>query len=413
MKSIIFKLQALAILSSLFCTVASKHWVQNQCHVPINLTLYNNTKLPDPFTFAGGGAKTSNASQWDCRRKQIGALLQKYELGHLPPKPASLTANITTSNATYLGTNYTTNNLNIQVTDRNKTISFSASIIWPTTGEGPWPAVIAYAAPSIPIPSNIATINLDNDDIAQQNDASSRGIGKFYDLYGINATASAMTAWAWAVSRIIDALESLPISEAKINTTRLGMTGCSRNGKGALVAGAFEPRIRLTIPQESGSGGDACWRLSDAEQAAGYVVQTSSEIVNENVWFSTEFDNFAQYKTDLLPFDHHMLAGMIAPRAMLAIENTAYVWLSPQSSYGCMTAARKVWDALGVSDRMGFTQDGNHSHCAFSADQQPELTAFFDRFLLDAEGVNTTVFKTTNETFDEARWIDWTVPKLY
>ncbi len=77
-----------------------------------------------------------------------------------------------------------------------------------------------------------------------------------------------------------------------------------------------------------------------------------------------------------------------------------------------MSAARKVWSALGVEDYMGFSQDGNHSHCAFPAEQQPELTAFFDRFLLDKSGVDTDVFKTTNMTFDEKKWIDWSVPKL-
>jgi hypothetical protein len=113
-----------------------------------------------------------------------------------------------------------------------------------------------------------------------------------------------------------------------IDLQRLAVTGCSRNGKGALVAGAFDERIALTIPQESGSGGDACRRLSDAEQAAGNVVQTASEIVNENVWFSLSFNHFANNR-DFLPFDHYMLAGTIAPRGLLAIENMAYEWLSP------------------------------------------------------------------------------------
>ena len=65
-----------------------------------------------------------------------------------------------------------------------------------------------------------------------------------------------MTAWVWGVSRIIDALELSP--HANINLNKLAVTGCSRDGKGALMAGAFETRIALTIPQESGSGGDTC-----------------------------------------------------------------------------------------------------------------------------------------------------------
>ncbi|PMD29098.1 carbohydrate esterase family 15 protein [Hyaloscypha variabilis F] len=379
---------------------------QNFGGIPKDFKLVKDTKLPDPFLFTDG-TQVQSSDDWECRQQQIKELILRYELGYLPPKPDSLTANLTATTIKYGNLTIPTHNLNINATNGGTTISFSASIQYPASGQGPYPAVIAYGGPSIHVPPSVATIFLDNDLIAQQNSNASRGIGLFYDLYGVNATASAMTAWA--VSRIIDALETMP--EANINTTRLAVTGCSRNGKGALVAGALDERITLTIPQESGSGGDACWRLSDAEQAAGYVVQTSTEIVRENVWFSLTVDEFAPHNTSWLPFDHHMLAGLIAPRALLAIENTAYVWLSPQSSYGCMTAAHKIWEALGVPQNMGFTQDGNHSHCAFPAEQQPELTAFFERFLLD-EMVDTTVFKTTNETFNETEWIDWEVPKL-
>jgi len=85
---------------------------------------------------------------------------------------------------------------------------------------------------------------------------------------------------AWGLSRIIDALEIT--SSARINTSKIGGTGCSRNGKGALVAGAFEPRIVLAI-QESGSGGSAYWRLSNSQKAVRQNVQTASEIVTENI----------------------------------------------------------------------------------------------------------------------------------
>lgn len=43
-----------------------------------------------------------------------------------------------------------------------------------------------------------------------------------------------MIAWAWGVSALIDTLEDS--SDANIDTTKLGVTGCSRNGKGALGA---------------------------------------------------------------------------------------------------------------------------------------------------------------------------------
>jgi hypothetical protein len=252
-------------------------------------------------------------------------------------------------------------------------------------------------------------INFNNDEMAAQVSTSSRGQGKFYDLYGSSHTASAMTAWAWGVSRIVDAIEIT--SAANINPKRLGVTGCSRNGKGALVAGAFEERIALTIPQESGSGGSACWRLSDAMKNSGTNVQTASEIIGENVWFSKTFEGYVN-SVSRLPFDHHELAGLVAPRGLYVIENTSMEWLGNMSCYGCMKAAHMIYEALGVSDAMGFSQVGGHNHCQFPSSQQSELTAFVNKYLLD-QSTSTSVFKTDGTfTFNQAQWIDWTVPTL-
>lgn len=139
-------------------------------------------------------------------------------------------------------------------------------------------------------------------------------------------------------------------------------------------------------------------------------MQTLAEIVTENVWFSQDFEEFVN-KTDLLPMDHHILAGMIAPRGLISFENTAYEWLSPMSSLGCMTAAQKIFQALGVPNNLGFSQVGNHSHCMFPVEQNPDLTAFIDRFLLGQNSTNTTIFKS-QQTFNESQWINWPVPDL-
>ena len=257
-------------------------------------------------------------------------------------------------------------------------------------------------------------MDYDNSGMAEQNDQSSRGVGLFFDLYGANATASSMTAWVWGVSRIIDALETT--KGVNINTKKIAVTGCSRNGKGALMAGAFEDRIALTIPQESGSGGDTCWRLSKFEQDSGSVVQEAVEIVQENVWFSTNFDNFV-HNISVLPYDHHMLAALVAPRPMISYENTDFVWLSPLSGFGCMTAAHTVWEAMGVADRHGFVQVGGHAHCAFPSNLTDGLFAFFDKFLLETDtNADTNIF-TTNDVFngtvwDASEWINWKTPRL-
>jgi len=186
--------------------------------------------LPDPFLFTSGQNVTTFA-EWNCRRAEIGSLFQQYELGTLPSKPSMLNAS------------FASNNLTINASDGGKSISFTMPITFPNSSSGspPFAAMITYGPPTIPIPPNIAVIEFDNSAMALQDNTSSRGVGQFYDLYGNDSTASAMMAWSWGVSRIIDALEMT--DSAQINTARIGVTGCSRDGKGALVAGAFEERI--------------------------------------------------------------------------------------------------------------------------------------------------------------------------
>jgi hypothetical protein len=304
------------------------------------------------------------------------------------------------------------NTLTVNVSEGGKSISFSATVSVPS-GTGPFPAIIGVGGISIPQPSGVAVINFNNNDIALQNDGSSRGQGKFYTLYGANHSAGAMTAWAWGISRIIDVLETVPSSTSRIDLTKLAVSGCSRNGKGAMVAGAFETRIALTIPQESGSGGAGCWRVSDRMLSNGIDTQTASEIVQENVWFSPNFNAFVN-QVNNLPFDHHLLAALVAPRALLMIDNTGIDWLGPESVWGCMSTANKVWQALGIADHMGVSQVGNHNHCAFPGNEQGDLDAFVNKFL-KGQSTNTNILKTdgaNNLGFVESQWVNWQVPTL-
>jgi hypothetical protein len=249
-------------------------------------------------------------------------------------------------------------------------------------------------------------INFNCDDMAAQVSTGSRGQGKFYDLYGSGASAGAMTAWAWGVSRVIDALEVT--SSAKIDTTRIGVTGCSRNGKGALLAGAFDTRIVLTLPQESGAGGSACWRISDYLKGQGENIQTASEIIGEDPWFSSNFNNYVNQVT-VLPFDHHSIAALVAPRGLFVIDNNID-WLGPESCFGCMTTGHFAYQALGVPDNMGYSQIGAHTHCAFPSNQQSQLNAFVQKFLL-GQSTNTAIFQS-DFAFSQSQWVDWTVPTL-
>jgi len=203
-------------------------------------------------------------------------------------------------------------------------------------------------------------------------------------------------------------------SAARIDPTRVAVSGCSRNGKGALVAGAFEPRIVLTIPQESGSGGTDTWRISDSILHNGTSTQTASEIIQENVWFSTNFNQFATTSVNKLPFDHHLLMGMVAPRGLFVIDQVGIDWLGPFSSYGGLVSAHTIWTALGAPTAMGYSQAASHVHCSFPSTQQTQLNAFINKFLF-GQSTNTSITETAGGyqfAVPNAQWAPWTPPTL-
>jgi len=370
---------------------------QAACSAPASVAAVSTSKLPDPFTSASGKKITTKAD-FECRKREISKAFQQYELGELPPAPESVKATVTATG------------ISVVVSNGGKSVTISATIRKPAAGgAGPLPAIIAVGGSSLPVPAGVATINFGNDACAAQSGSSSRGKGLFYDLFGSGHSAGALTAWAWCVGRIIDGLEQVGAASSGIDTKRLGVTGCSRNGKGAFIIGAFNDRIALTLPQESGSGGAACWRISDQQKSAGKNIQTAGQIVGENVWFSKNLNTYTS-KVTTIPEDHHMLAALVAPRGLYVIENDID-WLGPVSTTGCMKAGRLIYKALGVPTAMGFSLVGGHSHCQFPSSQQTELTSYINKYLLGTGPDPPAIEKSTASVAADA-WADWQVPTL-
>lgn len=396
--------------------VASVEERGNDCPVPeleIVLNLDEEPRLPDPFLSLDSGARISSQHEWTCRRAEISAQVQEYELGPKPPPPETVSAALEADRLT------------VTVTDGGASVSFGATIQWPETGTAPFPMMITLGGGTSLDGGGaisglgVAMVALDHDDVAAQVGPGSRGQGKFYTLYP-DHPAGAMMAWAWGASRLIDAIEAFP--EANLDPRRVGVTGCSRNGKGALVVGAFDERIALTLPQESGAGGSALWRLSDVHQQAwidgGMVpeygaVQTLAAIVGENVWFRDTFRQFANRVTRL-PFDHHMVMGLVAPRALLVIDNTDQYWLDREGSHFGAVVARDIWAALGIASHMGGSQVGGHGHCQnVPAAQLDEVNAYVSRFLVGGGTAPPDVLYSDGNFPDiRAMWVDWEPPTL-
>ncbi|KAK4173702.1 putative carbohydrate esterase family 15 protein [Triangularia setosa] len=298
-------------------------------------------------------SKVTTKDAWACRRYEISALFQAYELGPLPPPVESVSATV-----------------------QGQILSFAPSIRLPSCN-GPFSAIIALVSASIPVPSNVALIMLNNEEIAAT-DPREGAIFLTFTALGPTTT--------------------------KINPKQVGVTRCSRNGKGAFVSGAFDSRIRLTR--------NGFWRMVANMKKNGTKVEDASQIVNGDQWFSTEFSKYVNGWGNL-PLDHHFLAGLVAPRGLLVIENSGIDYLGRVSTYGCASAGRLIYAAFLSERHMGFAQVAHgSSHCQLPVGLRGDVTAYIDWWLLD-RSTSVNIFKTDKTyNFHLRRWVNWGVPTL-
>ena len=351
--------------------------------------------LPDPFLWSGSEwERSTRYEDWNQRRAEIGWEIQHYEIG---PKPLVCRDSVSAR--------YADSVLTVIVRHNGRQLQLTSRIVLPE-GKGPFPAIIGMNRGSGSLPEalftdrNIALITFAHNQVTTY--YKHQNSDPFYQLYPeLNVENSGQyAAWAWGVSRILDGLE-LCQATLPIDLAHVGVTGCSYAGKMALFAGAFDERIALTIAQESGGGGVAAWRVSET---LGKVETLGATDRN---WFADHMFAFSGSNTAKLPFDHHELCAMIAPRALFVLGNPDYTWLADTSGYVSIQAARKVYETFGIEDRCGFTIVGGHPHCQLPIDQAPEVEAFVDRFLLGDNRANTLRTKSQFEHIDLSRWITW------
>ena len=351
------------------------------------------TTLPDPFAWADGSGRSTDFKDWERHRFEIARQLQHYELG-MKPVVSKDSIEATLINDT----------LRVVVHENGETLLLTAPIKYPE-GNGPFPAIIGIGRPTGSLPvqlfdkRRIAQITFNFTQVMSH--TQKRGNEPINRLYPDQTDMGAYCAWPWGISRLIDGLDKVG-KKSRIDLSHLAVSGCSFAGKMALFAGAFDERIALTIAQEPGGGGVDAWRVSETLGNVETLGRTSY------AWFLESMRQFAGKNVNRLPIDHHELAALIAPRALLVLGNTDYEWLAEESNYVSCQAARMVWKAFGIEDRMGFSIQGGHMHCMLPESQYPEVEAFIDKFLLGKTDVDTFVSKADMfEDVDYLKWMPW------
>jgi hypothetical protein len=388
--------------------------------------------LPDPFLF-NDGFRRPWFHDWERRRNEIMASVEKYEIG---PKPDCHDCTIT---ATYTppAAGSSTGSLVVNVTRNGMTLTLTSGVFIPQgMGNSPFPALIpmeiasfSFGGPTFNFPPPpqpdygslpasvftglpIATVGYVSTQVAGLTFGEENHTGDpFYLLYpelcaglGCTGTSNSGTyaAWSWGVSRLIDGMEIAThqaTNPLPIDMKHLGVTGCSFAGKMALFAGALDERIALTIAQENGGGGAPAYRISHEIEAQGTVEDVDDESLD---WFGGQLEQFAGANVYKLPTDHHELMALIAPRALLETGNTEFYYLSNGSNYISARATQKIFNTLGIGDRFGFYIDGNHAHCGTLPAESAPITAFVNKFMLGQASTNTDVevFPNPADTVD-------------
>ncbi len=356
--------------------------------------------LPDPFAWAAdplglNPARSTDFNDWSHHRAEFKAQIEHYEIGTKPAvDPSQVQASYNASNRT----------LSVTVTVGTESVTLTSQITFPS-GTGPFPVVIGMNGNSLPASAfssrNIARMQFNANQVTTYGGpAITDAFFRLYPTQNLDNTGQ-YAAWSWGVSRLIDGLFMLQ-DQIPIDVSRIAVTGCSYAGKMALFAGAFDERIALTIPQESGGGGATSWRYSYTMTGVEGLSQTSHE------WFAEQMFTFGS-NVSRLPVDHHMLCAMVAPRALFFTGNAPYVWLAGESSYVLGKSVRQIYETLGISDRFGFAITSGHDHCAFPASLNASLGYFLDRFLLGDNTLNQEVeiFPNDYEIVDYERWYNW------
>ncbi len=351
--------------------------------------------LNDPFVWSDESGRSTDFSDWIHRRAEIKAEIEHYEIGEKPARPDTITA---TYSAGTPGT------LRVYVTANGYTLTLTSQVYLPA-GSGPFPAVIGMNSNNGSVPStvftnrNIARIRFNANNVTTY--GNPQPTNPYYQLYPhLNPSNTGQySAWAWGVSRLIDGLELLQ-NVLPIDLEHIAVTGCSYAGKMALFAGAFDERVALTIAQESGGGGAPAWRVSET---LGNVETIGNTDYN---WFRDDLRQFIPLPAKL-PYDHHELMAMVAPRALLVTGNTDYEWLANPSCYASARATQRIYENFGIGDRFGFYIDGGHFHCAIPSSQLPSVEAFVDKFMLGDMTANTDVHVHPYPDYNYERWTQW------
>ncbi len=344
---------------------SSLGWGPGQAWKPVST-------LPNPFIFLDGSLVAS-PQDWLRRRQELATLAEYYVFGCVQT-PDAVSYQINPSNV---------HDCTIIMQHEGRTAGFHMTVHIPTHGHdtsitGPYPAFIFIGMPAASAQKaalsqrGYAVIEMAASPI-YSDDATRSGAYTTLWPYQAQDTLSdsgALRAWAWGVSRILDVLALGAYPE--INRAQTIVTGVSRYGKAALLAAAFDARIAIAVPVDTGQAGASSFRYNvegrlyhDAGHPFAAGMGRSEKISNMmgglSHWFSSRITEFVDREA-WLPFDSHSILALVAPRPLFVFAGEEFDWLCAPSTVLSCTAAQEVYEFLGAGDAIALNvRKGPHA----------------------------------------------------
>ena len=319
-------------------------WLRQTGNMPPNFdALPSIPYLPDPLHFESG-KEVKSPQDWPRRRQALLVTFQQYILGTFPPSPGNTRAGDIRSHEE---AGSLIDELVLEFGPNYKA-KLRLELIIPK-GEGPFPVFLTQATHRqwalVAVSRGYIGCVYAGADSADDTEAW-KGIWPEHDW-------SKLTRRAWAASRCIDYLHTLPV----VDTNRIALAGHSRNGKTSLIAAAIDLRINAVISSSSGAGGACSWRLF-SESQFGEGIELITRTFPD--WFHPRLRFFAG-RENKLPVDQPELIACIAPRHCLIStalnDPVESVWAIEQTYY----SARRAYDLLTKPDALNLRyRPGGH-----------------------------------------------------
>lgn len=344
----------------LLVVVILRLYTENFCHGDeqfLDASAYPTLdQLPNPFVSLSG-TTIAHRDQWPERRDEIQRMLLHYVYGHAPAVATSVKA---VDVKERLINKETTREIvfHLEIAGGEQPFRMQAGLLVPNATARRYPIILAID----PVwqPHVAETAKLVNDrgyafagfvyhDIDDDNADRLNGI---YPAFPGNDWAT-LAAWSWGASRMLDYLAT----RQDIDVSQSVITGHSRCGKAALLAGSLDPRFALTAPHASGAGGAGSFRLQPPGVETLELITAPERF---HYWFHPRLRTFVGHERQL-PFDSHFLKSLVAPRALLTIEALGDTWANPEGTWATHLAAREVYRFLHAEQMiMAHYRPGGH-----------------------------------------------------